>query len=236
ITYGSFLVGALALAGIFPLSGFWSKDLIVATAYGVSFAWGVLVSLVSFLTAYYIFREGFVMFHGGERQEEEPHESPSVMVVPMVVLGVMAVVAGFFEGWYGKAFGVHKELHIDIAVLSVVVGLAGILVAYLVYVRGVIDPERAYQSLKPLHTTFKEQFFTERLYHKVLAAGYLFYSRILYATAERQLIDGAVNSTYTLLRGFGGFLRVLQRGRINLYILFLFVGFLLLLALTIMWR
>ncbi|MFN3814516.1 MAG: NADH-quinone oxidoreductase subunit L, partial [Aquificaceae bacterium] len=67
ITYASFLVGALALAGIFPLSGFWSKDLIVATAYEVSFGWGVLVSLVSFLTAYYIFREGFVMFHGKER-------------------------------------------------------------------------------------------------------------------------------------------------------------------------
>ncbi|MFN3870326.1 MAG: NADH-quinone oxidoreductase subunit L [Aquificaceae bacterium] len=237
ITYASFLVGALALAGIFPLSGFWSKDLIVATAYEVSFGWGVLVSLVSFLTAYYIFREGFVMFHGKERHHgEEPHESPSVMVVPMVVLGVMAVVAGFFEGWYGGVLGVHKELHIDIAVLSVVVGLAGILVAYLVYVKGVIDPERAYQSLKPLHTTFKEQFFTERLYHKVFAAGYLFYSRILYATAERQLIDGAVNSTYSLARGMGGLLKLLQTGKINLYILFLSIGLLVLLALTILWR
>lgn len=74
----------------------------MATAYEVSFFWGVLVSVVSFLTAYYIFREGFVMFHGKEHfrheHKEEPHESPGVMTIPMVVLGVMAVSAGFFEG------------------------------------------------------------------------------------------------------------------------------------------
>ncbi|MFN4013646.1 MAG: NADH-quinone oxidoreductase subunit L, partial [Aquificaceae bacterium] len=109
-------------------------------------------------------------------------------------------------------------------------------IAYLVYVKGLIDPERAYESLRPLHTTFREQFFTERFYHKVLAGGYLFYSKVLYATAERQLIDGLVNSTYTLARGFGGLLKALQGGRINLYILFLSLGFLVLLALTILWR
>ncbi len=240
ITYGSFLVGALALAGIFPLSGFWSKDLIVSTAYEVSFFWGVLVSVVSFLTAYYIFREGFVMFHGKEHfrheHKEEPHESPSVMTIPMVVLGVMAVVAGFFEGWYGSVLGVKKELHIEIAILSVLVGLAGIGVAYLVYVKGLIDPQKAYEALKPLHTTFKEQFFTERFYHKVLAGGYLFYSKILYMTAERQLIDGLVNATYPVARGAGSVLRLLQAGKLNLYALFMAFGFLALLFITILWR
>ncbi|MFN0238954.1 MAG: NADH-quinone oxidoreductase subunit L [Aquificaceae bacterium] len=240
VTYASFLVGALALAGIFPLSGFWSKDLIVATAYEVSFFWGVLVSVVSFLTAYYIFREGFVMFHGREyfrhEHEGEPHESPSVMVVPMLVLSVMAVVAGFFEGWYGGVLGVKKELHFDIALLSVLVGVAGILVAYLVYIRGLVDPQRAYEALKPLHTAFKEQFFTERLYHRVLAGGYLFYSKILYMTAERQLIDGLVNATYPAVRSAGGFMKALQAGKLNLYTLFIAAGFLLLLFITIFWR
>ena len=70
------------------------------------------------------------------------------------------------------------------------IGLTGIPIAYMVYIKGIIPPEKAYEALTPLHTTFKEQFFTERLYHKVLAYGYLFYSRVLYATAERQLIDG----------------------------------------------
>ncbi|MFN7065977.1 MAG: NADH-quinone oxidoreductase subunit L, partial [Aquificaceae bacterium] len=195
-----------------------------------------LVSAVSFLTAYYIFREGFVMFHGEERNHEKAHESPSVMVVPMAMLSLMAIVVGFFEGWYGSILGVKKELHIEIAVLSVSVGLAGILIAYLVYVKGLIDPQKAYESLKPLHTTFKEQFFTERLYHKVLAGGYLFYSKMLYLTMETRLIDGVVNSTYSLARGVGGVFKDLQAGKLNLYILFLSVGFLLLLMLTILWR
>ena len=196
-TYGSFLVGALALAGIFPLSGFWSKDMILSTAYGVSFFWGVWVSVVSFLTAYYSFREGFVMFHGREHFrehfEEEPHESPPVMVVPMMVLGIMAVFAGFFEGWYAGLLGEHKELHLKVALLSVVVGLSGILLAYLVFVRGLIDPQKAYEALKPLHTTFKEQFFTEKLYHKVLAGGYMNLSKALFLAGDRVLIDGFIN-------------------------------------------
>jgi len=194
ITYASFLVGALALAGIFPLSGFWSKDMIVATAYEASFGWGLLASVVSLLTAYYIFREGFVMFHGKERHHgEEPHESPGVMLVPMVVLSIMAVVAGFFEGWYGKVFGAEKELHLNIAVLSVAIGLTGIAIAYVVYIKGIINPEKAYEALKPLHTTFKEQFFTERLYHKVLAKGYMSLSRVLFLVGDRFIIDGFLN-------------------------------------------
>jgi len=237
ITYASFLVGSLALSGIFPLSGFWSKDMIVATAYEASFGWGLLASVVSLLTAYYIFREGFVMFHGKERHHgEEPHESPGVMLIPMVILSIMAVVAGFFEGWYSKVFGAEKEIHLNIAVLSVAIGLTGITIAYMVYIKGIINPEKAYEALKPLHTTLKEQFFTERLYHKVLAYGYLFYSRVLYATAERQLIDGLVNSSYFGVRALGGLLKAIQAGKLNLYILFLSVGFLALLFLTIFWR
>ncbi|RMH07963.1 MAG: NADH-quinone oxidoreductase subunit L, partial [Aquificota bacterium] len=192
ITYASFLVGALALSGIFPFSGFWSKDMIISSAYGVSFGWGLLASVVSFFTAYYIFRELFVMFHGQARHEEA-HESPSVMLVPMVVLGVMAVVAGFFEGWYSGLFGERKEIHLNIAVMSVAVGLAGIVVTYLVFDRKLIDPQRTYEALKPLHTTFKEQFFTERFYHKVLAGGYMSLSRGLFLLGDRVLIDGFIN-------------------------------------------
>ncbi|MCS7197005.1 MAG: NADH-quinone oxidoreductase subunit L, partial [Aquificaceae bacterium] len=132
--------------------------------------------------------------------------------------------------------GVKKELHLEIAVLSTFVALSGIGVAYLAYVRGFVDPHRVYESLKPLHTTFREQFFTERLYHNVLAGGYLFYSKILYMTAERQLIDGLVNLTYPAVRSTGSLFRTLQRGKLNFYVLSLSFSFLLLLALTLLWR
>ncbi|MEZ0337397.1 MAG: NADH-quinone oxidoreductase subunit L [Aquificaceae bacterium] len=261
ITYASFLVGALALAGIFPLSGFWSKDMIVATAYEASFGWGLLASVVSLLTAYYIFREGFVMFHGKERHHgEEPHESPGVMLVPMVVLSIMAVVAGFFEGWYSKVFGAEKELHLNIAVLSVAIGLTGIAIAYVVYIKGIINPEKAYEALKPLHTTFKEQFFTERLYHKVLAKGYMSLSRVLFLVGDRFIIDGflnllnflyfkvvkflwmkldimlvdlLINGVARLTYWTGKKVRNIQTGLLNNYVSFLLIGVILILGIIL---
>lgn len=81
----------------------------------------------------------------------------------------------------------HKEMHLGIAISSVAIALLGIGLAYLVFVKRVLDPEKLYQSLKPVHTTFKEQFFTERLYHKILAGGYMLYSKVLYTTFEDSL-------------------------------------------------
>jgi NADH-quinone oxidoreductase subunit L len=236
ITYATFFVGALALAGIFPFAGFWSKDLIIASSYEAGFSLGVFVSFVSFLTAYYIFREGFVMFYGPERHkghfEEEPHEAPSVMLVPMVVLAIGSAVVGFFEGWYMSALKEHKEIHLNIAISSVAIALLGIGLAYLVFVKRSLDPEKLYQSLKPVHTTFREQFFTERLYHKILAGGYMLYSKVLYATFERQFVDGIVNGSYAVSSALGSLFKGLQQGRVNLYLLFLLVGFSLLVLIT----
>jgi NADH-quinone oxidoreductase subunit L len=264
ITYATFFVGALALAGIFPFAGFWSKDLIIASSYEADFGLGVFVSFVSFLTAYYIFREGFVMFYGPERHkghfEEEPHEAPSVMLVPMVVLAVGSTVVGFFEGWYMSALKEHKETHLNIAISSVAITLLGIVLAYLVFVKRFLDPEKLYQSLKPVHTTFKEQFFAERLYHKGFAKGYMELSRGLFLAGDRFLIDGFINllnflyfrvvkflwiklDIYTvdlLVNGvakfsfrFGRRASLIQTGLLNNYVAFLLFGLVVLLGIII---
>jgi NADH-quinone oxidoreductase subunit L len=264
ITYATFFVGALALAGIFPFAGFWSKDLIIASSYEADFGLGVFVSFVSFLTAYYIFREGFVMFYGPERHkehfEEEPHEAPSVMLVPMVVLAIGSTVVGFFEGWYMTALKDHKETHLNIAISSVAIALLGIVLAYLVFVKRFLDPEKLYQSLKPVHTTFREQFFTERLYHKGLARGYMDLSRGLFLAGDRFLIDGFINllnflyfrvvkflwiklDIYTVdlfVNGvarfsfrFGRKASLIQTGLLNNYVAFLLFGLVVLLGIII---
>ncbi len=265
ITYASFTVGALALAGIFPLSGFWSKDRLIGSYYEASFVWGLLGTIVAFLTAYYIFREGFVVFHGEERYRKidphEPKEVGAVMTVPMVVLGVMAVVAGFFEGWYMHAVGgEHKEIHLNIAVTSVSVGIVGILIAYLVFVKRVLSPEGAYATLKPVAQTFKEQFFTERLYHKGFARGYMLLSKAAYFVGDRFLIDGTINVAYRsffklakdtwkafdiksidifihwlAINSFrsGRLLGNLQTGLLNNYVLFLLVGIIIILGIML---
>jgi len=235
VTYASFLTGALALGGIFPLSGFWSKDRLISSYYEASFIYGVLGTVVAFLTAYYIFREAFVVFHSEERfpryTEHRPKEVSAVMTVPMLILGIFAVLGGLMEGGYFKALGdAHKPLHLDIALTSVGVALAGIAIAYLVFVRRAIDPERSYQSLKALHTLFREQFYTERIYHRVIAWGYLSYSKILYGVGERQFIDGIVNGIATVTQSVGQGLRLLQAGRLNWYALGLGTGSLILVA------
>ncbi len=238
VTYASFTIGALALAGIFPLSGFWSKDRLIGSYYEGSFVWGLLGTVVAFLTAYYIFREGFIVFHGEERfrgvVKDEPKEVSSVMTVPMVVLGVMATVAGFFEGWYIHAIGgEHKEIHLNIAVTSVIVGLLGIALAYAIFAKKFLDPEKTYESLKAIHTTFKEQFFTEKLYHGVLAAGYMSYSKVLYVVGERQFIDGIVNGIAIIVQSIGQGLKFLQSGKLNWYALGLSSGFAILVLLLV---
>jgi len=251
ITYGSFIVGALALSGVFPFSGFFSKDMIIASAYQGGLAWGVLASLVSFLTAYYIFREGFVMFHGDKQYEHKPHESSLIMLIPMIVLGVFATIGGFWEGTYSKILGSEKEIHLNIAIGSLIVAFLGIGIAYGVYSRGLIDHKRAYSLLKPIADTFREQFYTERLYHKVFAKGYLMVSKGLYYVGDRLTVDGFINLLSflyfkvvrflwmkldimvvdLLINGVAKFafktgkrIRSLQTGFLNNYVLFLLIG------------
>jgi NADH-quinone oxidoreductase subunit L len=235
VTYASFLTGALALGGIFPLSGFWSKDRLISGYYEAGYIYGVLGTVVAFLTAYYIFREAFVVFHGeGRYRGQEPREVGAIMTVPMLILGIMAIVAGIFEGWFFRALGdQQKPIHLDVALLSVGVGLGGIVLAYLVFVKRYIDPHKAYESLKSLHTTFREQFFTEKLYHGVIARGYLSYSRILYGVGERQFIDGLVNGVAQVTQSVGQGLRFLQAGRLNWYALGISAGSLLLVGILL---
>ena len=233
VTYVAFMIGALSLAGIVPFPGFWSKDRIIASMYEWSGVLGIIGTVVAFITAYYAFREGFLVFHGEERwrkvYEKEVHEVEGVMTVPMGVLGFVTVLVGIFGLWLEHSYvhwigGEEKGLHLSVAVVSSLVAIGGIWLAYSVYVKRVIDYERAYESLKALHTVFKEQFFTEKLYHNVIAASYLMYSRTLYATFERLFIDGIVNSTYPIVQGLGGLLKLLQVGKINWYAAWISIG------------
>ena len=76
------------------------------------------------------------------------------MLIPMVILSIMAVVAGFFEGWYSKVLGAEKEIHLNKAVLSVAIGLTGITIAYIEYIKGIINTEKAYDEIHGNEHTF----------------------------------------------------------------------------------
>ncbi|RUM29770.1 MAG: NADH-quinone oxidoreductase subunit L [Aquifex sp.] len=260
VSYVAFMIGALSLAGVVPFSGFWSKDRIIASMYEWSGVLGVIGTIVAFITAYYSFREGFLVFHGQERWREhygkEVKEVEGVMTVPMGLLGFVTVLSGIFglwlEHWYvGVIGGEEKGIHLSVAVVSLGVAVLGIWLAYAVYVKEVIDYRKAYGALKAIHTTFKEQFFTEKLYHNILAGGYMQASRYSFKFIDRGIIDGFINALYKNFFSFVRFLwknldikiidliihesvltafrvgkisRQLQTGLLNHYILFLTIG------------
>ena len=211
LTYATFLIGSLSLAGIFPLAGFWSKDEILASAQGHA---GVVPQLVFwlaliavFMTAFYMFRALFMTFEGEYKggadadpnaeshgHSDHPHESPLSMVGPMLVLAVFAIFAGFVanpvidlglipEHWLVHDFlhGDAEEFNIAIAAGSTVVALAGIVLAYLMYQGKQISPERVGSALKPLHVLFSRKYYFDDLYENVVT------SRIFYRGIAQSL-------------------------------------------------
>ena len=165
VTFWVYLIGAIALAGVFPFAGFWSKDEILADAwligsqqpYGVAVY--VLLSVAAFFNAFYMGRQVFMVFFGGERTDaaKHAHESSWVMLTPLVILAVLSVIGGalnlpkFIPGgealgtWIEHSVEVHAvDFNLTVALISTGVGLFGIFLSYLVYGRSpmmtMIDP------------------------------------------------------------------------------------------------
>ena len=108
VTGTLFLIGTLAISGVPLLSGFFSKDEILAAAWmNGNYVLFVLAIIAAFLTAFYMFRLYFLVFTGEAKTKEDVHESPHIMTYPMIVLGVLAVVAGYINTpWFGTFLGI----------------------------------------------------------------------------------------------------------------------------------
>ncbi len=234
ITSMTMLMGAVAISGIPPFSGFWSKDEILAAAYGASgesqiflYLW-ILGVLTAFMTAFYMFRLWYMTFKGSPRWEEEPHESPKVMTVPLVILSAFAVGSGlviFAMGGFGNLIfpgveGAHAEFVPPGGILvntfagpnsfltytSLLAALAGLGLASAVYLVGTISAS-AFTATRPrafLHTMLERRYWIDDLYNE-------FGQRVVYGLAkvsdffDRYIIDGFVNlvARLTLLTGRG---------------------------------
>ena len=210
-TYAAFLIGGLSLAGIFPLAGFWSKDEILAHAWGHG---GVVSQLVFwlaiaavFLTAFYMFRAIFMTFGGEFRGgvEAEPGatadgggvhlaESPLVMVGPVVLLAIASVLAGFLANptadlgiipihWLTTDFLGQKaeSFNIGLAAVSSVVAVAGISLAYLMYSTQRLSPARLTDRLRPAYLTLVRKYYFDDAYDDYLV------TRALYGGVARSL-------------------------------------------------
>ena len=228
VTFGLFVVGWLAIAGIPPLSGFFAKDEILAAAsHGgktLAFAIGLFAA---FFSALYISRIAFLAFFGRYRGERPAHEAPTVMTTPMIILGGCAAVGGilgisavtgviprFLAPVVGHvAEGHHGLSTIWLAVLSVAVALAGIALGWFLYLSGQVDWVALRVRLRPLRRTFESGFFFDTIYGSVVASPGKAVSAFLAYVFDQRVIDGAVT---WVGRGFAGLASVSRRAQTGL--------------------
>ncbi|MGE5619325.1 MAG: NADH-quinone oxidoreductase subunit L [Sphingomonadaceae bacterium] len=233
ITATTMLIAALSLSG-FPLvtSGFWSKDEILAAAFGHGqyLVYGVAL-FTAFLTAFYMFRAWFLAFWGAPRWESVPslhhsvHESPWVMTVPLMVLAVPSVLSGFWgspltgNGFAAFLEGGHGEaelLNLLVMGSSILVALAGIGLAWLMYGARTLSPERVSAAFGPVYRVLQSKYWIDELYGWIVAVAVLGSARLL-RLFDVWVVDGAVNGIAALTRASGAALRQIQTGRLQNY-------------------
>lgn len=197
-THWTFLIGALAIAGIFPLSGFFSKDEILWNAYlyGGPLLWAIGV-IAAFFTAFYMFRLYYLVFHNTERFDRHhmPHESPAVMTVPLMVLAVLSAIGGvvgipaafggdaiphLLEHWLEPVFAPGAQLlmrhdahasHVleyGLMVVSLVVALSGIALATRLYRRESNRPAQLAERFGWLYRILWRKYFVDEFYYAVV--------------------------------------------------------------------
>jgi len=205
ITAITFIVASLSIAGIFPLSGFWSKDEIVAATVGHP-VFMVLTLAIAFMTAFYMFRLCFMTFTGKPRDQhrfDHAHESPKSMTIPLMVLGFLSIFAGWvgmpwlhhgFSNfvWHNEAY--HAHANYLLMLISTVVAVSGIGLAYLMYYKKSISPNTIVNKFKPIYTLLYNKYYFDELYDAAVIKPLLAFSNVMW-WFDANVIDGLVNFT-----------------------------------------
>jgi NADH-quinone oxidoreductase subunit L len=241
-THWTFLCGALALAGFPPLAGFWSKDEILAVSLGASKYSGIFLILfisalfTAGLTAFYTFRAYFLTFWGEERipheAGEHAHESPPVMTIPLMILAVGAVFAGFLL-WPFKTLiartpnlGPIHELeisHLAVLAASIAVVAAGIALAWWMYVRSPGMADRWATNLQALYQMSLNKLHLDELYYALVVAplaGLAMACRFL----DLHVLDSIVDHLGQIPAFIGQLFRPIQNGLVQFYALTMALG------------
>ncbi|MBX6722549.1 MAG: NADH-quinone oxidoreductase subunit L, partial [Dactylosporangium sp.] len=243
ITWITFATGWLAIIGIPPLSGYFSKEPIITAAFArgdwTSWLYGGAALLGAGITAFYMTRLFVLTFHGPKRWTEEiehPHESPPVMTIPLILLAVGSVVAGGLmaspvRDWLTPVFGEHAEAHGVlshgvITALSVGVTVLGAVLAWALFRNGT-DP--VVRPAGALVTAARNNLYTDAFNEAVFEVPGRWLTRAL-VYVDGKGVDGLVNSLAALVGGGSGRLRRMQTGFVRSYAMSMLVGALLLVA------
>ncbi len=248
ITHITFLIGCLAIAGIIPFAGFFSKDEILTACFGNSMLWYVWMSLVAGLTAFYMFRLYYLIFWWKEHKVHEghhaPHDQPWTMTAPLVILAVISCVAGFVPfgtlvTWNGEPMFAYEGFftnlaHLDwsVAAISLAVAIIAIVIATVMYKKENPLPAKMKNALPALWDWCYHRFYWDELYqfitHKIIFGCI---SRPI-AWFDRHIIDGAMDGLAIVTNKASWAIRGLQSGRVQMYVWVYLAGALLLGAIT----
>lgn len=228
ITSITFLIACLAIAGIPPFSGFFSKDEILAAAFHNQPIVFWTLWIVAGLTAFYMFRLYFGIFFNGKRDyEHKPHESGLPMAIPLMILAVFSVFTGLipfseFISSDNKPF----EMHIDMVVasLSVVAAIVGIVVAYTMYFKDSNKPAAVAARLKGLYTASLNKFYLDEVWMFITKKVIFNCVSRPIAWFDRHVIDGTMDNIANVTQRASHRVRGLQSGQMQRYVAFLVAG------------
>lgn len=212
-TYATFVIGALSLAGIWPLSGFWSKDEILVKSLENQPVLFALAMTTVFMTAFYMFRVVFLTFGGEYRGKEHLHESSPVMTTPLIILAILAIGSGFFNitGGFSAFFG-HGETYSAIEGLfgifthplpwlSLILAGLGIFTAYAVYSKKWLSAEAIGKRFSPLYQLFYHKYWVDELYEGIIVKKVLMGGIFrVFQLFDSKVIDGGINTNF--VQGF----------------------------------
>jgi len=250
-TYITFLIASLSIAGIWPLSGFWSKDEILAYSFTNNPILFYLAIITVFMTAFYMFRAVFITFGGEYRGgaassshsghgHGKLHESPMVMVVPMVILAVLSVASGWLNvtGSFSQFLGHGGDVEVHsfiggffgmlthpLPLISLLVAGLGIFLAYAMYSAKWLSAEAVGRVFKPLHTLFSRKYWFDELYERVIVVRVLV-DGIFGALSifDSRVVDGAVNGVARGTNEASGVMRRTQTGQLQAYGIAIAIG------------
>lgn len=252
VTYKTFLIGTVAIAGIPPFAGFFSKDeILLESLVRGNFIYWSIAALAAFFTAFYMFRLFFMTFHGKSRADhhvmEHIHESPGNMTVPLMILAGLSFCGGFLglpgasaiDSFLSPVFGGHGHAEVSMTgaavhhseghpylmmVISTAIAVAGIGLAYQMYVKKPELPKKLAEQYRLIYKILLNKYYIDEIYDVLFVNSIKKGSVLLWKRVDTVMIDGSVNGIARLVGWFGNTMRLLQTGYVRNYAFYIVLG------------
>ena len=230
VTHWTFLIGCLAIAGIWPFAGFFSKDEMLAAMYNQHWFYGAWMTMVAGLTAFYMFRLYFMIFWWEENPEykhHKPHDAPWQMSVPLIILALVSCVAGFipfgeFITWNGQEYHIHIEA--PVAATSLIVAVAAIALAAAMYMKKNSFPTKVKNLWPGLWTAAYHRFYWDEIYQFITHKFIFGVISKSIAWFDRHVIDATMDGFAKVTQKASVAIKGMQSGNTQAYVAWYFIG------------